>query len=183
MINQLSGWLARNAKGWLLLVSFAVMAFCMAVLLPGAEAAITATGAGGPIDLMFFPLPGQSYAVVDALGEAGRASYRLTELTVDVIYPLSYTFFCSLLITLLLQRALDKNSPLQRLNVLPFGALIFDLLENIGVITMLSIHPDQPAALGFYTMAANGIKWLFVISCILTLLFALAAFGWKKIRK
>lgn len=180
MINQLSGWLARNAKGWLILASFAVMVFCMTVLLPGAEADIEASS---PIDLMFFPSPRESYAVVSALGEAGRASYRMTVLTVDVVYPLSYTFFSSLLTTFIFQRALDKNNPLQRLNVLPFGILIFDLLENAGIATMLSIHPAQPEALGFYTMAANGIKWIFATFSILTLAFAMAAFGWKKIRK
>jgi len=178
-----SRFLARFATGWLILAAFAVMAFCMAVLLPGAEAAIKASGASGPIDLLFFPSPAQSYSIVEALGEAGRASYRLTELSVDVIYPLSYTLFYSLLITALLQRTLDRESRWQLLNLLPFGALVFDLLENIGIVSMLSIYPAQPAALGVYTLAVNGIKWVFAGASIVALLFSLGVFVWRKWRK
>jgi len=183
MLANFSRFLAQLAKGWVILLAFAVMALCMAVLLPGAEAAIKATGASGPIDLMFFPLPAQSYAVVEALGQAGRASYRLTELSVDLIYPLAYTLFYSLLMTALLQRALDKSSRWQLLNLLPFGALVFDLLENIGIVSMLSMYPLQPAALGIYTLVVNGIKWVFAGASSAALLVSLGIFLWRKLRK
>jgi hypothetical protein len=101
-------------------------------------------------------------------------------LTVDVLYPLAYTLFYSLLTTFLLQRAFAAQHWAQRLNALPFGALAGDFLENIGIVILLSIHPAQPWGLGFYLQIVNGLKWLFAGASVAILVFALGAFVWRK---
>ncbi len=61
--------------------------------------------------------------MVESYGEAGRANYRLFELTGDIIYPIVYTLFFSLAITWLFQRGFSSNSAMQNLNVVPFRSL------------------------------------------------------------
>jgi len=69
------------------------------------------------------------------------------ELTADIIYPIIYTLFYSLLLSWLFQRAFKPDSKMQKYNVVPVGAWIFDLLENVGIVSMLSLYPSQPATL------------------------------------
>ena len=57
-----------------------------------------ASGGVGPIDLQFFYTPDKVYSMVSAYGESGRASYRLFELTGDIIYPIIYTLFLACLL-------------------------------------------------------------------------------------
>jgi hypothetical protein len=121
--------------------------------------------------------------MVKAYGEAGRADYRLFELTGDIIYPIVYTLFFSLAITWLFQRGFPSNSPMQKYNVVPFGGWLFDLLENLGIVTMLSVFPSTPALLAWVTAIFTLIKWLFAIASgvlILTGLAKAALNGFKK---
>ena len=184
MIAKLSAWLGRIAKGWLLLVFFAAEIFFNALVLPGAEAQIKAFSGGvGPLDLTLFPSATTIISAIAAYGEAGRVFYTNFEMTTDILYPIAYTFFFSLLITYLLQRAIGKDSKIQQLNVLPFGAWLFDLIENICIVILLSSFPvEKPLVAGVLTIA-NGIKWIFAGVSILAMLFAFGAWVVKKIKR
>jgi hypothetical protein len=182
MIAKLSAWLGRIAKGWLVLIFFVADGVFSAVIMPGAQARLEALSGGvGPLDLTFFPSVEQVLAAVAAYGVDGRALYATIELTADIVYPIVYTFFFSLLMTFLLQRAFDKDSKLQRLNVLPFGAWLFDMLENACILTLLFSFPTQSALVAGALSLMNGIKWLFAGASILTILVALGAWVYKKI--
>ena len=183
MIEKLSNWLARIAKGWLVLVLFVMEGAFMGFILPRAEAVIKAVSGGvGVIDLMFMPPPAQILSAIEAYGSA-RPFYIIVELTADILYPITYTFFYSLLITLLLRSAFSADSKLQWLNVLPFGAWVFDLLENVYIVTLLVNYPAQsPIVAGMLTVV-NGIKWAFAGASILALLFGLGAWIVKKVKK
>ncbi len=183
MIAKLSAWLARIAKGWLLLVFFVAEVVFTGVVLPGAEAKIKAFSGGvGPLDLTFFPSMETIFSSITAYGPDGRAFYTNIELTADILYPIAYTFFFSLMITYLMQRAFDKDSKFQRLNVLPFGAWLFDLIENICILFILSSYPAQETAVAGILTLANGVKWLFAGLSILTLVFAFGVWALKKIK-
>jgi len=41
-----------------------------------------------------------------------------------------------------------------------------DLLENLGIVTMLSVYPSTPDALAWVTALATLIKWLFAAATI-----------------
>jgi len=183
MLEKLSTWLGSIAKGWLVLILFmADMAF-LGSILPSMQANIEAISGGvGPLDLTFFPSVEKTLAAISAYGANGRSLYATTELTTDIVYPIVYTFFFSLLITALLQHAFDKDSKLQRLNVIPFGAWLFDLLENICIVTLLLSFPVQPMLAASALTIANGFKWLFVGASVLTLLFTFGALLFKKIK-
>ena len=70
----------------------------------------------------------------------------------------------------------------QLLNVLPFGALIFDYLENIGIVSLLSTYPKQIAGLAIFMSLANITKWLFVGASVLALLYTFGTWLIKKFK-
>ena len=174
MFNKLSETLRRYANGWLVLVFFAGEVLFNAVILPRQQAKIEAgSGGTGPIDLQFFYTPDKVYGMIASYSPEVRASYRLFELTGDIVYPIVYTLFFSLLITWLFQRGFAPDSAMQKYNVVPFGGWLFDLFENLCIVTMLSIYPSTPAALAWVSAIFTLIKWLFAGATILLILIGL----------
>lgn len=174
MLITLSNTLQKYAKGWLILILLALDILFNAVILPRTQARLeTSSGGTGPIDLQFFYTPEKVYGMVAAYGEAGRAAYRTFELTGDIIYPIVYTLLFSLLITWLFQRGFATDSAMQRLNVIPFGAFIFDLLENLCIVLMLSLYPSTPATIAWLATIFTMIKWSFAGVSIVLLLVGL----------
>ena len=184
MLTNLSNTLRKYANGWLVLLFLVGEIFFNAVILPAQQAKIEAGSGGvGPIDLQFFYTPEKVYSMVASYGDAGRASYRLFELTGDILYPIVYTLFFSLAITWLFQRGFASNSSVHKYNVVPFGAWLFDLLENLGIVTMLSVYPSMPALLAWAAAIFTLLKWLFILPTAILLLIGLAMAlknGFKK---
>jgi hypothetical protein len=179
MLTTLSTTLQKYAKGPLVLLFLALDLLFVAFILPNTEAQMKATSGGvGPIDLQFFYTPEKVYSMVGAYGAAGRAVYRTFELTGDIIYPIIYTLFFSLLLSWLFRHGFAGDSRWQRLNVLPFGALLFDLLENICIVTMLTLYPATPAPLAWLATSFTMIKWSFaVVTLLLVLVGVMMALG------
>lgn len=162
MLAKLSNTLQRYARGWIIMLLFLLDAAFMGFIMPRAGASMKGgSGELGPLDLQLFYTPTKAYQMVASYGEAGRAFYRITELTLDIIYPIVYTLFFSLLITWLFRKGFPVGSRMQRLNVVPFGAWLFDLLENLGIVGMLSVFPSTPALLAWVTALFTLVKWLF----------------------
>lgn len=172
MLAKLSGKLREYAKDWLVLVLLVLDMLFNALVLPGTLARMEdVSGGTGPLDLEFFGYSAEkAYRMIESYGEAGRAAYRTFELTGDIAYPIVYTLFFSLAITWLFQRGFAPDNSMQRLNVMPFGAWLFDLFENLGIVAMLSVFPATPALLAQVTSVFSVIKWLFAaVSIVLTL--------------
>jgi len=184
MLNKLSEALKKYANGWLVLGLLAVWIAFNAVIMPGQQAKLEAGSGGmGPIDLQIFYTPENVYRMIASYGAEVRASYRLFELTGDIIYPIVYTLFFALAITWLFQRGFASTSNMHKYNVAPLGAWLFDLFENLGIVTMLSVFPSTPAALAWITAIFTLTKWLSVIPAALLLLYGLvkaAMNGFKK---
>ena len=184
MLANLSNFFIRIAKGWIILLALLVMLVCEAILLPNAQATIEdASGGTGPIDLLFFYSAATAHEMIASYGDAGRAAYRTTELTTDILFPIAYTLFLALSITWLFQRAFDRGSAVQYLNLAPLGAWLFDLLENIGVVIMLSAFPTQSFMVAFLTSVATGLKWAFAFFSLILLIFGAIAYLVSRFRK
>ena len=176
MLTRISDTLRKYAKGWLIIILFLLDGLFMGLILPMTEASMKSNpGSPGPIDLEFFYTPDKVYEMVASYGEYGRIFYRNVELTVDIIYPIIYTLFFGLFITWLFQRGFATESKLQVLNVVPFGAWLFDLLENLGIVGMLSIYPATPALLAWLTAIFTLIKWLFAGASIILMVIGIIA--------
>lgn len=162
MLNGISKKFHAWAKGWLVIVLMLLDMFFMGFVMPLIGGLMkSGTGLEQPLDLMFFSSPEKTFAMIERYGEFGRPFYRNVELTVDIIYPIIYTLAFGLLISWLFQRGFKSDSKMQKLNVFPVGAWFFDLLENLGIVTMLSMWPSQPSVLAWLTTVITMIKWVF----------------------
>ena len=184
MLNNVSERFYKLTKGWLVLILLVLDGFFSGFLLPLVQG-IMQDGRGGvqPLDLMLFATPEKTYAMIERYGEFGRIFYRNVELTVDIIYPIVYLFFFGLLISWLFQRGFSSTSPMRKYNVMPLGAWFFDLLENINIVTMLSMYPSKPVALAWLLMALSTVKWAFAGASVLLMLVGLVMAiknGFKK---
>lgn len=172
MLNKISKKFYGWAKGWLVLVLIVLDMFFGGFLMP-LIGGLMQGGQGGiqPLDLMIFQTPDKLFAMLSKYGDL--TFYRNVELTVDIIYPIIYLFAFGLLISWLFQRGFAPDSPMRRLNIMPLGAWFFDLLENLVIVSLLSIHPAQPMVLGWLLFALSSLKWLFVFASILLILIGL----------
>ncbi|MBI5965756.1 MAG: hypothetical protein HY863_19940 [Chloroflexi bacterium] len=175
MLYKLSRRLRKYAKGWLIVVLFLVDAVFTFFLMPFINAFIARTSTAPVPDLMFFYTPQTVYTAIANYGEYLRRFNITVNLTVDLVYPLVYTLFFSLLITWLFKKGFSPNSEMQMLNVVPFVTLLFDLLENFGLVTMLSIYPATPVNLAWATAIFSAAKWIFAGMSILLMLIGIGA--------
>lgn len=184
MLQKISNNLHAWAKGWLVAALLALDLLFMLVIMPLTGALIkSGTGLEQPLDLMLFASPAKMFAMIERYGEYGRAFYRATELTLDIFYPIVYTLALGLLISWLFQRGFKSDSKMQKLNVTPVGAWFFDLLENLGIVTMLTMWPSQPVVVARLTMIFTTAKWLFAGGSVLLIIVGLAAAAKNGFRK
>ena len=125
----------------------------------------------------------KAFEMMDKYGEAGRSVYLRIELTADIIYPILYTLFFGLLLSWLFQRAFRPDSKMQKWNVMPVGAWLFDMLENAGILSMLAMYPSQPAIMAWLTMFFGALKWGFFVITIALVLVALVRAALNRFRK
>ena len=185
MLNTLSQKFHQWTSGWRVIILLVADALMMGYIMPLAAGlmAFAANASVLPLDLMFFYTPEKAFAMIEKYGEAGRALYMKIELTADIIYPIIYTLFYGLLLSWLFQRAFKPESKMQRYNVMPVGAWLFDLLENGGIVSMLTMYPSQPTVLAWLTMLFGSLKWLFAFASIGLALYALARAAMNGFRK
>jgi hypothetical protein len=185
MLNTISQKLHAWTTGWRVLFLLIADVIMMGYIMPVSSAilALAANNSVLPLDLMFFYTPAEAFAMIEKYGPAGRAFYMKIELSVDIIYPIIYTLFYGLLISWLFQRAFNPDSKMQRWNVAPVGAWLFDLLENIGILTMLALYPSQSAILAWLTMLLGLVKWALAFLSIGLALVGLVKAAMNRFRK
>ena len=155
---------------FLLFFNFGVLPFCAKQLGPGQ---------GQPmLDLMFGFSPEQAYTIIAAYGEAGRSGAILFTAIADSLYPFVYAGLLAFAISWFLKGIPIKNSKWQYLNLLPFAALIFDFVENAGIISMLAGYPEQFVNMASMASVAGMLKWTMVVVSAAALVFVII---WGKI--
>jgi hypothetical protein len=174
MLNNISERFYRWNKGWLIFVLFLLDGFFSGFLLPLIQGLLQ-DGKGDvmPLDLMLFATPEKIFGMIERYGEFNRPFYRNVELSVDIVYPIVYLFFFGLLISWLFQRGFASTSPMRKLNLAPLGAWFFDLIENIIIVSLLSVFPSEPSALAWILTVISTIKWFFAGASVLLILVGL----------
>ena len=164
---RLSEALSRHARGWLVVALFTLLSIFNHVIFPRERARLQASSGGTDlIDMQFFYTPATVYAMIASYAPAVRAQYGRFELTADILYPIVYTLFFSLAISWLFQRGVSSDSRWQRLNLVPFGAWLFDLLENVSIVRMISSYPSELTATAWLATVFTMLKWSFVAASI-----------------
>ncbi len=184
MLQKLSRKFHSWAKGWLVFALMALDGFFMGFVMPLIGGLLKdGTGTQQPMDLQFFSTPAKLFAMVESYGEYGRPFYRNVELTVDILYPVIYMLAFGLFISWLFQRGFKPDSKMQKWNVIPLGIWLFDMLENLGIVTLLSTFPAQLTVIAWLTTIFTMVKWTFAGASIFLMVIGLvmaAKNGFKK---
>ena len=80
--------------------------------------------------------------LLHALGAKGRDLYLYQQLPLDFIYPGLFAVSCCLLLSWLFAKSLNANSKMFYLCFVPLVAGLFDYLENILIVRMLTSYPN-----------------------------------------
>lgn len=175
-----NGWVSKSSqffrqwtKGWLILAVLLVLVLFMAVTLPRLQA--VSRGIEG-LDTMFFYTPGEAYANLASHSAAGREVLLSFHLTADLVNPILYGLFLVLLVSWFFQRSFSRTSRLQNLNLIPLGAVIFDVSENVCIALMISALPRQIEALAWLSTVSTMLKLSFIY--LSTALILLGAGAW-----
>jgi hypothetical protein len=180
MIVKLSNRLKKYATGRVILAFFGLTLLFAGVIVPTIQSKLEASSGGvSLIDLQFSYTPEKAYSMIASYGDAGRALYRTFALTGDLIYPVVYSILFSLIISWLFQRSFASNSKLQMLNVIPFGAWLFDWLENMNIVIMLSLYPSTATTIAKLASVCTTIKWSFGAVALLLVLIGFVM-AWKN---
>ncbi len=119
--------------------------------------------------------PQEAYRLISSYGEQGRQQYLLTELTVDLIYPLCTAALFALLILYSFQRGMPAQAWTRWLCLIPLLELLFDYLENASVIVMLARYPVEMPAIA---AAANVFTVLKFALTVPELVFVIGLVAW-----
>lgn len=183
MVARISELFHSWARGWLILALFAIFVVYVAMTLPVLQAA--PGGSIESLDARVFYTPKEAFATVGSYGEARRFWIRIY-LTWDIVNPILYTLTFGLLTSWLFQRGFRSNSRLQKLNIVPVGAGLFDLLENLSIIVLLLAYPAQPTIVAWLSTVSTTSKTVFLTVStllILTGVVGAALNGFKKQRQ
>jgi hypothetical protein len=134
------------------------------------------------IDTWFAYTPEKIYEILPAYGESGRQLYAVSELTLDLAYPLIYNSFLWLAITLVFQKAFPSQSRSHKLAYLPVAVCLCDYTENALIAALLLGYPRQ---LNLFAWAASFFttgKWLMGILAVLSILAGLGIWFFRSRR-
>jgi hypothetical protein len=123
------------------------------------------------LDNTFNYTPEHVYRVFSIYGEEGRGLYLSYLLLLDFIYPILFAFTNSILLAYLFERLIPR---VRYLYLTPFIALLFDYLENIGILTLLLNYPTQLFVIAGITSAITVLKLILVNILFIITLIALA---------
>ena len=184
MLQKLSRKFHSWAKGWTVFVLMLLDLFFMGFVMPLIGGLLkNGTSAQQPMDMQFFSTPAKLFAMVESYGEFGRPFYRSVELTVDILYPVIYMLAFGLFISWLFQRGFKPESKMQKWNALPVGIWLFDMLENLGIVTLLSTFPAQMTAVAWLTTIFTMVKWMFAGASMLLIVVGLVMAAKNGFRK
>lgn len=121
----------------------------------------------------------EAMAALEAFGEAGRARYAWISPTLDTLFPICYvSFYAGVLYRF------APHEKLRALAYLPLCGGVFDLGENIQIVTMLLQYPDISIAQVEWANRFTLTKFAFARSSLvlglIVLIWAAANYGWQR---
>lgn len=176
MSTSLSGRLARLARPPLLIALAALLALFYLALFPGMIAASPALQQTGMLDTRLSYTAAQAYQALEDYGPAGRAQYVRTTALLDFAFPVVYALLLGLVTARGLWRALPGTHRIHWLALLPFAALLFDWLENGGILALLLSYPQRLEGLAALAGGFTLLKWIsFALSALIAAASLIAA--------
>jgi hypothetical protein len=173
IISRLIEFLETRASLRLAVILVMAIIPMNALLIPLINQEITQESGLSRIDNQFFFTPTQLFEHIRAYGQAGRQIYLFSIAAVDFLYPILYALLFSFLLTLILRAGFAPENPLRRMQLFPFGMLVFNYLENVSIALILLVFPTQPTLLGWIASGTTTLKWCFGTFSALALLIGI----------
>jgi hypothetical protein len=123
------------------------------------------------------------YAIelLSALGSTGRATYLYRQLPLDFVYPGLFPVSFCLLQSWLFAKILRADSKMFSICLVPLTAGLFDYLENICIVFMLTSFPNVSEMLVAFASTFTIAKSTFTTACFVFLAIGCLLFI-RKIR-
>ena len=182
-MEALIRFMQKYSTGKIILFLFVLTMAVYLIMLSYSIPAVTAFAPEFPIfDLS--PL-GYSFSyaneLLDALGLEGRNLYLSTQLPLDFIYPGLFSITYSLLLVWLFGKVFNVNSKIYYLALVPFFAGIFDYVENIFIIKMISSFPDLQVNTVKIASTFTVLKSSFTMAFFILLIVGIALLVKQKV--
>jgi hypothetical protein len=180
-MSKLLEW-QRKLANWKVIIGLIVAFIIIEIaVLPNISARINDySNDAGVIDLQLHYSVDKLYEMVEAYGEDGRRFYITFSTTGDVVYPIVYSSLFSLIITLLYRRAFLAQSIMHRLPLLVYLTLVFDLIENACIITVMVSLPNKLTTIAQLSNMFTMAKWSMAGVSIILLLIGLIVLPFKR---
>jgi len=122
----------------------------------------------------------KGYETIGKLGSDGRNFYLIL-LSIDFLFPVVYMIFGVSLLGYLLNRFATKDSLLNLLILLPVLGMLCDWVENVMIVSMINIFPNELPWLADIGSVSTKLKFMF-LGATLLLAFVLWLVGFFKTR-
>jgi len=119
-------------------------------------------------------------SLLERLGDAGRAIYLTRQLPLDFIYPGLFAMSYTLLLIWLFSKSFKDTSRIFYLAFIPALGGLFDYLENIYIIRMITSFPDLSNGLVQVASTFTLLKSTFTTVFFLLLFAGFASFVLTK---
>jgi hypothetical protein len=165
----------KSVSGWqkVLLFTLALLPFNLWLFPARTEYLQGLSGYNTPIlDVRIGYTPAQAFELIGALTGPGRTLYALSEVTLDLLYPLVYTGLLAALLSWLAPPAFGSAAWVTWLQKVPRAVLLADYLENIGIVLLVLVYPTQPAPLAWAISGVTIVKFTLGLGCLLAVLLA-----------
>jgi hypothetical protein len=145
-------------------LSTAIFVFFVSTILPAQSVSNAEFNQGERVpDLRVTYSADTLYGLAETYGEEGRAKYITSKFTLDLAWPLAYTYFYMALIAFTFRRMCAPESPWHErgmwMAVLP---IVFDIGENICTGSVMAAFPDTLTPVAWLAGGLTLIKWIAV---------------------
>jgi hypothetical protein len=173
-----SDWLYRYTNRFTIIPVVILFLLHVFVILPSESNVDRIIGTGGGI-LRYFKYfiysPDDFYAVLTALGEAGRAEFIDHRIIKANIFIFSLGSFFTIATGALLRTAFSGDSRLRLLNVVGFIPAFCDVIENHVQMLLVSQYPERYDGVVIVITTFTAIKWVTLLLSMLIFVFAAGA--------
>lgn len=112
----------------------------------------------------------QALTLLESLGRAGRDAYLFPQLAIDFVYPGLFAICFSLMLIWLYAKRIQPDSKWLYVAMLPVLGGLFDYVENILIIRMITSFPDVTEGLVSAASSATLLKSAFSTASFLLLI-------------
>lgn len=105
----------------------------------------------------------QVYVLLKSYGSESREWYALIELTLNSIIPFIYAFLFAFAIILVCRKLQVKEQVIKNLLLIPFAALVADLLENTCILLLLTNYPYKLTLIAKTANILTYTKWILIM--------------------